>query len=115
MQQDAQSVSSKLPLQELPILVVQKANPNNPDRYKHFITNREKILRQLLLLKGDNEYYKDIEIDYATLSLLPINGSAFYSLRLHTDVDKKDAKDSEASNDGLKLGSAQEMTSHHPD
>ena len=66
IQQDTQTVLNKLPLlsQELLIFVARKSNPNNPDRYKDFIINREKILRWLLFLKQNNEHYNDIEIDY---------------------------------------------------
>ena len=46
IQQDIQSVLTKLPLllSDLPIFITHKSNPNCPNGYKDFIINREKIL-----------------------------------------------------------------------
>ena len=121
MQQDVQSVLTKLPLlpSDLPVFVARKPNPNCPNGYKDFIINRERILRWLVFLKNNNEHYKDIEIDYVVLQNLPVNGSIFHSLRSYDedndDTDDDNSIDAFADDGGLEPSPAPGTTGPYPD
>ena len=55
-----------------------------------------------------------MEIDYAILSSLPVNSSAFKSLHSYADTHEEDAEGAEADDSSLEPGLAQGTTSPYP-
>lgn len=92
--QDVKSFSLRLP--NIPasinsMMVVRKQGKEAND-HTDFIVSASKIKSALIWLKNNNEYYRDIEIDYQALSTLPENESLLNTL-ISTEVNGPDDND----------------------
>ena len=85
--QNIQHFLNKLPphVSELPILNIKRMGANNTEA--HFKVRRAKVLEALLWLQQNNSFYKDIEIDFDSISRLPTNGIPEDILTVITNTD----------------------------
>ena len=103
VEQDLSMLVNQLPLlpHEIPCFIIRRKNATSPNGYRDFKVNRNHIMLWLKILKVNNPFYADINLEAAEerASLLPEDGLIACSIHDMEEEDEDFSDDEEDNND----------------